>query len=137
MMLTCRPETGIKAPADFKGKTLGVWFFGNEYPFLAWMSKLGIPTRRRCRRRQGPEAGLQRRPSPAEAGRLHLDHGLQRILAGHRRGPEAGRASSSSNIEDQGVATLEDGLYVLEDRLKDEKFVDVMARFVKAFMEGL
>ena len=29
MMLTCRKETGIKAPADFKGKALGVWFFGN------------------------------------------------------------------------------------------------------------
>ena len=21
----------------------GVWFFGNEYPFFAWMNKLGIP----------------------------------------------------------------------------------------------
>src|SRR5262245_44400702 len=30
MELTCRADTGIKAPADFKGKTLGVWFFGNE-----------------------------------------------------------------------------------------------------------
>ena len=44
MMLTCRKETGITSPADFKGKTLGVWFFGNEYPFLSWMSQLGIPT---------------------------------------------------------------------------------------------
>ena len=44
MMLTCRAETGIKAPADFKGKKLGVWFFGNEYPFLSWMSTLGLGT---------------------------------------------------------------------------------------------
>src|ERR671910_2920799 len=44
MMLTCRKETGITKPEDFKGKTLGVWFFGNEYPFLSWMSKLGIST---------------------------------------------------------------------------------------------
>ena len=44
MMLTCRKETGITKPEDFKGKTLGVWFFGNEYPFLSWMSQLGIPT---------------------------------------------------------------------------------------------
>jgi len=43
MMLTCRKDTGITSPADFPGKTLGVWFFGNEYPFLSWMSKLGIP----------------------------------------------------------------------------------------------
>jgi NitT/TauT family transport system substrate-binding protein len=38
--------------------------------------------------------------------------------------------------EDQGVATLEDGLYVLEERLSDPEFVDVMARFVAASMKG-
>ena len=35
MMLTCRKDSGIKAPEDFRGKTLGVWFYGNEYPFLS------------------------------------------------------------------------------------------------------
>jgi len=30
MELTCRKYSGIKTPADFKGKTLGVWFSGNE-----------------------------------------------------------------------------------------------------------
>ena len=44
MMLTCRKDSGIKTPEDFRGKTLGVWFYGNEYPFLSWMSSLGIPT---------------------------------------------------------------------------------------------
>ena len=45
MMLTCRKETGIKDPkTDFKGRTLGVWFYGNEYPFLSWMAHLGVPT---------------------------------------------------------------------------------------------
>ena len=38
--------------------------------------------------------------------------------------------------EDEGVATLEDGLYVLEDKLKDDAFVDTMARFVRASMKG-
>ena len=38
MELTCRADSGVKTPADFKGKTLGVWFGGNEYPFLSWMS---------------------------------------------------------------------------------------------------
>jgi NitT/TauT family transport system substrate-binding protein len=38
--------------------------------------------------------------------------------------------------EDQGVATLEDGLYVLEDKLKDAAFVETMAKFVKASMMG-
>ena len=42
MMLTCRKDSGITSPADLKDKTLGVWFYGNEYPFLSWMSKLGL-----------------------------------------------------------------------------------------------
>jgi NitT/TauT family transport system substrate-binding protein len=44
MQLTCRRDSGVRRPADLKGKTLGVWFAGNEYPFLAWMAKLGFKT---------------------------------------------------------------------------------------------
>ena len=83
--LTCRAETGIKSPADLKDRTLGVWFYGNEYPFLNWMGKLGLQDRRLARRREGAQAGLQRRSADPEAGRLHLDDDLQRILAGDRR----------------------------------------------------
>ncbi|MGB3688260.1 MAG: ABC transporter substrate-binding protein, partial [Jannaschia helgolandensis] len=38
--------------------------------------------------------------------------------------------------EDMGVATLEDGIWVLEDNLEDEVFVDKMTRFVRASMKG-
>src|SRR3977135_3991099 len=40
--LTCRADTGIKKPVDLKDKTVGIWYGGNEYPFLSWMSKLGF-----------------------------------------------------------------------------------------------
>jgi NitT/TauT family transport system substrate-binding protein len=38
--------------------------------------------------------------------------------------------------DEEGVSTLEDGLYVMEDKLKDPAFVDKMAKFVKASMKG-
>jgi NitT/TauT family transport system substrate-binding protein len=44
LMLSCWADTGITEPADLAGKTVAHWFFGNEYPFLSWMSQLGIPT---------------------------------------------------------------------------------------------
>ena len=44
MEMVCPKDGPVKTEADFKGKTLGVWFFGNEYPFYAWMNKLGLPT---------------------------------------------------------------------------------------------
>ena len=75
MMLTCWEETGIDRPPRISNRTLGVWFFGNEFPFLSWMSQLGIETTaaRRCR---GSQAGLQRRSAAAAAGGLHLDDDL-------------------------------------------------------------
>ena len=46
LMLTCKKSSGVSTPKDLKGKTLGVWYGGNEYPFLNWMTKLGYkPTR--------------------------------------------------------------------------------------------
>jgi NitT/TauT family transport system substrate-binding protein len=44
MEMVCPKDGPIKTEADFKGHTLGVWFFGNEYPFFAWMNKLGLST---------------------------------------------------------------------------------------------
>ena len=44
LMLTCKKKSGVTTPKDFKGKTLGVWYGGNEYPFLHWMSKVGLKT---------------------------------------------------------------------------------------------
>jgi NitT/TauT family transport system substrate-binding protein len=135
MMLTCRKETGIAQPADFKGKTLGVWFFGNEYPFLSWMSQLGIPT-------QGGGDGV----TVLKQG-FNVDPILQKqadcistmTYNEYWQVIDAGLKPEDLVVfkyEDQGVATLEDGLYVLEDKLKDEAFVDKMARFVKASMKG-
>ncbi|MEO2038628.1 MAG: ABC transporter substrate-binding protein, partial [Martelella sp.] len=38
--------------------------------------------------------------------------------------------------QDQGVATMEDGLYVLEEDLEDPDFVAKMEKFVRASMQG-
>jgi NitT/TauT family transport system substrate-binding protein len=135
MMLTCRADTGIKAPADFKGKTLGVWFFGNEYPFLSWMSQLGIPTTGGTDGvtvlKQGFNVDPLLQKQADCISTMTYNEYWQVIDAGIK--PED---LVVFKYEDQGVATLEDGLYVLEERLADPKFIDVMARFVKASMEG-
>jgi NitT/TauT family transport system substrate-binding protein len=135
MMLTCRAETGIKAPADFKGKTLGVWFFGNEYPFLSWMSQLGIPTAGGADGVNVLKQGFNVDPIIQKQAdcisTMTYNEYWQVIDAGLK--PED---LVVFKYEDQGVATLEDGLYVLEDKLKDAAFVDKMAKFVKASMKG-
>ena len=135
MMLTCLKESGVATPADFKGKTLGVWFFGNEYPFLSWMSQLKLPTD------GGPEGvtvlkqGFNVDPliqkQAACISTMTYNEYWQVIDAGIKA-----EDLVTFKYEDQGVATLEDGLYVLEDKLKDPAFKEKMVKFVRASMKG-
>ena len=135
MMLTCRKETGIASPADFRGRTLGVWFSGNEYPFLSWMNRLGLKTD------GGPEGvtvlkqgfnvdPLLQKQADCISTMTYNEYG-QVLDAGLK--PED---LVTFKYEDQGVATLEDGLYVLEPTLKDEDKVTALVRFVRATMKG-
>ena len=135
LMLTCRKETGITKPEDFKGKTLGVWFFGNEYPFLSWMSQLGIGTAGGADGVNVVKQGFNVDPliqKQADCISTMTYNEYWQVI-------DAGIAADQLVVfkyEDQGVATLEDGLYALEDRLKDPAFVATMAKFVKASMKG-
>jgi NitT/TauT family transport system substrate-binding protein len=135
MMLTCRKDTGIAKPEDFKGKTLGVWFFGNEYPFLSWMSQLGIPTTGGAGGVTVVKQGFNVDPLIQKQAdcisTMTYNEYWQVVDAGFK--PED---LVVFKYEDQGVSTLEDGLYVLEDKLKDPAFVATMAKFVKASMKG-
>jgi len=134
MMLTCRKDTGITSPADFSGKTLGVWFFGNEYPFLSWMSTLGIGTDGGdgvTVLKQGFNVDPILQGQADCVSTMTYNEYWQIIDAGLSEDDLV-----NFKYEDQGVATLEDGLYVKEDRLDDPAFVDQMARFVRASMKG-
>jgi NitT/TauT family transport system substrate-binding protein len=135
MQLTCLAETGITSPADFADKTLGVWFFGNEYPFLSWMSQLGLAT-------DGSAGGV----TVLKQG-FNVDPLLQKQAAcistmtynEYWQVIDAGIAESdlvTFKYQDQGVATMEDGLYVLEENLADPAFEDKMVKFVRASMKG-
>ena len=135
MMLTCRKDSGIKSPADFRGKTLGVWFYGNEYPFLSWMSQLGIPTDGSGNGVNVLKQGFNVDPilqKQAECVSTMTYNEYWQVI-------DAGLGADELVVfkyQDQGVATLEDGLYVLGDRLKDAAFQDQMVRFVRASMKG-
>ncbi len=136
MMLTCWKDSGISKPEDLANHTLGVWFFGNEYPFLSWMSHLGISTDGKSENgvevlKQGFNVDplLQRQADCIST--MTYNEYWQVIDAGVSPDDLV-----TFKYEDQGVATLEDGLYVLEENLKDPAFQDKMVRFVRASMKG-
>ena len=135
MMLTCRKDSGIRSPSDFRGKTLGVWFYGNEYPFLSWMSKLGIPTTGGSNGVTVLKQGFNVDPIFQKQA-----HCVSTMTYNEYWQVVDGGLSPSELVvykyEDQGVATLEDGLYVLEKNLRNSAFVNKMARFLRASIKG-
>ncbi len=135
MVLTCRRQAGIVEPKDLRGKTAGVWFSGNEYPFLSWMSRLRISTRGGANGVSVFRQGFTVDPLLQE----EADCISTMTYNGYWQVIDAGFSPDDLvvfNYGDQGVSTMEDGLYVLEDSLKDPAFVDKMARFVRASMRG-
>jgi len=133
--LTCLASSGVKTPADLKNRTLGVWFYGNEYPFLNWMGKLGYKTDGSAGGVKVLKQGFNVDPLLQKQAdcisTMTYNEYWQVIDAGYK--PEQ---LVVFKYEDQGVATLEDGLFVMEPKLKDPAFVDKMARFVRASMKG-
>ncbi len=135
MMLTCRKDMGVNSTDDLKGKTLGVWFYGNEYPFLSWMSRLGLAT-------DGSSDGVTV---------LKQGWGVEPLTEGQAACVstmsyneywvvrDAGYSPEQLTVfkyQAEGASTLEDGLYVLEKNLSDSSFKDKMVRFVRASMKG-
>jgi NitT/TauT family transport system substrate-binding protein len=135
MMLTCLKESGVASPADFADKTLGVWFGGNEYPFLNWMNKLSLKTDGSAGGvtvlKQGFNVDPLLQKQAACVSTMTYNEYWQVIDAGMK--PED---LVVFKYEDEGVATLEDGLYVMQDKLADPAFEDKMVRFVRASMKG-
>lgn len=135
LMMICPIEKEIKTVADFPGHTLGVWFFGNEYPFFAWMNKEGIKT-------DG---------SPEGVTVLQQSFDIQPMIQGqadcisvmtyneYGQALDAGYGPDNLtifNYTEMGNDLLEDGLYVMEDTLSDPAKVDAYTRFVRASMKG-
>jgi len=133
--MTCLKDSGVTSTKDFAGKTLGVWFFGNEYPFYGWMAKLGLKT-------DGTADGVT-----VLKQAFNVDALLQKqaacisVMTYNEYGQviDAGITPDqlvTFNYHDEGVGIMEDGLYVMEPNLADAAFQDRMVRFVRASMKG-
>jgi NitT/TauT family transport system substrate-binding protein len=130
MRLIAYKSAGIKSPADFKGKKIGVWFSGNQYQFLAWMAKLGFnPDKDMTVIHQGFDMNA------------FLSHQVD--LASAMTYNELGVVLESGvKLKDlvvfdygaAGVSMLEDGLYARADYLSTHR--DVTVRFLRASIMG-
>ncbi|MEX0329014.1 MAG: ABC transporter substrate-binding protein [Ruegeria sp.] len=136
LQVNCLKSTGVESPEDFPGRTMGVWFFGNEYPFYAWMASLGVETD------GADENGVTVLKQAFSADPLiqgQADCISTMTYNEYRQILQAGITPEelvTFNYLQMGFGMLEDGLYVMEENLSDPEFVDKMERFVRASMKG-
>jgi NitT/TauT family transport system substrate-binding protein len=133
--IVCPKDGPIKSIADFKGHTVGVWFYGNEVPFFALMNKEGIPTE------GGPDGVKVLQQSFDVQPLIQKQADCIHVMTYNELGQaiDAGFTLDKLtvfNYTEMGANLLEDGLYVLDDKLKDEKFKADMVKFVRASMKG-
>lgn len=136
LQVNCLKSTGVESTDDFAGRTMGVWFYGNEYPFYAWMASLGLETD------GADDNGVTVLKQAFSADPLiqgQADCISTMTYNEYRQILQAGITPEelvTFNYLDMGFGMLEDGLYVLEDDLEDPEFKDKMVRFVRASMKG-
>ncbi len=130
LLLVSKASTGIKAPADLKGKKVGSWFGGNEYELYALLESAGLDKDKDLKLVQQDYTmdQLINGDIDAASAMTYNEYGL--LL-------ESGIPETDLNkldMNDNNVAMLEDCLFVNSDWIASHE--DVFVRFLKASIKG-
>jgi NitT/TauT family transport system substrate-binding protein len=125
-------DSNINSPADWKGKKVAVWFFGNEWNLLATLAKYNIDKDKDITLVQQPfDMNLFLNREVDAAAAMTYNELYQVLSAGH--------TMDELNIIDynkEGTAMPEDGIFARGDWLEDPKNKDIAARFLRASFKG-
>ncbi len=132
-------DKGITSAADFKGKKIGNWGFGNEYEVFAAISKAGLDPSADVELFQQQfdmQALLNGEIDAAEA--MTYNEYAQVLEAIN---PDTGALYQPEdfnvvNYNDEGVAMYQDAIWASEERLADPAYQDITQRFVQASLMG-
>lgn len=127
-------DSGITSPADWAGKKVGVWAFGNEYEITAAVSKFNVPDVEYVTQGFDMLALLSRDIDAAEA--MIYNEYAQLLEATNEDTGELYQASDFNivNTNDIGTAMLQDGIWVAADWLDENE--DAAEAFLRASFRG-
>src|SRR5215510_14757813 len=124
--------TGIKGPADLRGRKVAVWFGGNEFELLATLEKYKIDRNKDLTLVQQPfdmNLLLQKKVDAAAAMTYNE---YKQVL-------DSGVKPDDLVVIDfnaEGTAMLEDGVFTRADWLRAGKNKETAARFLRASLKG-
>jgi NitT/TauT family transport system substrate-binding protein len=132
-------DSGISGPADYAGKNIGNWGFGNEYELFAGMTAAGLDPGgdvTLVQQNFDMQALLDREIDAAQA--MIYNEYAQVLEAVN---PDTGELFQPEDLtvidwNDEGTAMLQDAIWANTERLADAEYADVATRFVAASLRG-
>jgi NitT/TauT family transport system substrate-binding protein len=125
-------DSSISGVPDLKGKTVGVWGFGNEFDLYAALSKHGI----------NKDSDLTIFQQPFDMNDFlnrNIDAAAAMTYNEYAQVLEAGHSPSELNVinfTDEGTAMLEDGIFTTAEWLNNAQNQDITVRFLRASFKG-
>ena len=132
-------DKNITTAADFKGKNIGNWGYGNEFEIFAALTKAGLDPAKDVTlvQQQFDMAGLLAGDIDAAEAMTYNEYAqvLEAI------NPDTGALYTAEDFnvvsyEDEGVGMLQDAIWADGARLSDPAYVDTATKFVAASIQG-
>jgi NitT/TauT family transport system substrate-binding protein len=132
-------EKNITSAADFKGKKIGNWGFGNEYEVFAAITKAGLDPAADVELVGQQFDMLALLNGEIDAAEAMTYNEYAQVLEAIN--PETGELYQPEdfnvvNYNDEGVAMYQDAIWASEERLADPAYQDTTQRFVTASLKG-
>jgi NitT/TauT family transport system substrate-binding protein len=132
-------EKNITTAADFKGKKIGNWGFGNEYEVFAAITKAGLDPAADVELVGQQFDMLALLNGEIDAAEAMTYNEYAQVLEAIN--PETGELYQPEdfnvvNYNDEGVAMYQDAIWASEERLADPAYQDATQRFVTASLKG-
>ena len=132
-------DKNITSAADFAGKNIGNWGFGNEFEIFAALTKAGLDPAKDVTlvQQQFDMAGLLSGDIDAAEAMTYNEY-AQVLEAVNPATGELYTADDFNVVsyEDEGVGMLQDAIWADGARLSDPAYVDTATKFVAASIQG-
>ena len=132
-------DKGIASPADFAGKKIGNWGFGNEFEIFAALTKAGLDPAADVElvQQQFDMAALLAGDIDAAEAMTYNEYA--QVLEAVNPDTGALYTPEDFNVvsyEEEGVGMLQDAIWASGERLADEAYRATAVKFVAASLQG-
>jgi NitT/TauT family transport system substrate-binding protein len=132
-------ESNITQPADFKGKKVGAWGFGNEFEVTAAAKKAGLAEGTDYTKVTQPFDMTLLLSKQIDVAEAMIYNEYAQVL--EAKNPETGELYKPTdlnviNYNDVGTSMLQDALFARASWLAEAGHEDVATRFLKASFQG-